>query len=921
MRAPGAVRSERARAVAGSTALLAVLLSACATMVPQRGQVVMRDVSFPLRDFRLPSGLRVVVEEDRRVPLVAVVAVVGSGSASDPTAREGVAHMVEHLSFRARHAGNSSVRTRLERLGGDSFDAFTSLDYTTYKALMPREALPALLKLEAQRLAAPLEGITEEVFTVEREVVRNELRQRNETGYIGETFHWALESVFPAGHPYARPLLGNHDSLSRITLADVRQFARKHYRPDNVTLVITGDVDLVAIETLLKESLPEAWHGEGPPLALSPRLPQQASEPPLASASRTLVTYEAPVAAPMLYLAWVLPGGFGEAGAVQDFVEANLSMELDHARMVDSDIQEIGTELVSGAHASLLLLRVRLYAAEDPQRSADAVLDQVYKLWFTEGDAGDVLARQFIFQQMQRTAVVGMALGSEDLLRRAVRRARLTHFTLDARAYGRTEAALAALNGSKVTDFAYRWLQRDRARIFLVMPGEKDVPALLSTPGIPPDEVDETVPQRPLPAALMSPAPVTTMHLSNGLEVLLAPRPGLPLVTVGIALRGGTMSGKRGVGMMADWVAYRQSRFEGSWSDYGLRGGLWYLPDHLRHQLAGAAGNVGNILAILSETRNSLGTTSEVMRYYKEQVVPLVDKAAGYPEVKAYLALARALYGEHFQAVWPTSAELEKASQADVEDWLAAAHSPSNAVVVIAGEFDVQQVMPLVHTYLGTWQGKGAVEPPPPPEPARPGTQPELLITARPEAAHGRVQIACRLPTATPEAAVRYELMASVLRERMWHRIRERMGATYGFYAGVSMSAGGAANLLLEDVVDLPQLGASMAAGREVLAAYALEGVSATELERARSRLLADHAVSLVTSADWVDALLKARVMGWSPEAVTQRPALLQAVTSAELQKEFAGCVERLVVGVIGDEGKARTAAQAAFSNAQPARK
>jgi zinc protease len=915
MSAPSQVsaRSERPRAVAGLLALSVLALSACATMVPERGKVVMRDVNFPLRDFRLPSGLRVVVEEDRRSPVVAVVAVVGVGGSGDPTGKEGLAHVVEHLAFRARHAGGPSVWTRLEQVGAGQFNAFTSLDHTAYETLVPREALPELLKLEAQRLAAPLEGVTEQVFAVEREVVRNELRQRNETGFIGQIFHWLQETSFPAGHPYARPVIGSHDSLSRLTLADAQRFVRKHYQPENVTLVITGDVDLVAMEALLKETLPESWHGTGLPLAMSPRLPQPAPEPPLAPAAK-LVTHEAAVPTPELYLTWVLPRGFDEASAVHDFVQESLSYALFGAMRSDGDIAGLSTQLISGTRASLLVVRVALNTGSHPEKSAEAVLDQVYRTWDSEGGMGDVLKRQLAFQQMQRTVVVGMALEAEDLLARAVRRAELTHFSLDARAYGRTQGALAALDGAKVTGFAYQWLQRDRARVMLVKPGQNGVPALASATGLPPDEAMVEPPRGPLPAALASPPPVTSMRLGNGVEVLLAPRPGLPLVSVGVALGGGEVSARPGVAELAEWVTFRQSDFQGSEADYGLRGSRQLYRDHMRYGMAGAAGNVGNMLAILGEQLSNMGTTSEVLIFYNENLLPWRKAVDAYPEVRADRALQRALYGEHPYGQAATGAELETVTQSEVEDWISRVHRPANAVVVIAGEFEPRQVMPLVQEYLGRWGGKGAaVETPAMPPLAKSTGKPELLVTPRPGATQGHLQLACRLPEATPEAAARYSLMAAVLRARMWKQVREQMGATYGFGTQVSMARGGASHLLLEGVVDAAQLGPSMAAVRAALMAYAQEGIPAAELERARARLLSEHAVGLNTSRDWVVALLNARVLGWSAEAITGRPALLQAVTSADLQKEFAGCAERLVVGVIGDEGAARTAAQTVF--------
>ncbi|KFE70788.1 M16 family metallopeptidase [Hyalangium minutum] len=906
-------RRSRPHASVGLLLGCALVLSACATMLPDRGQVVMRDVSFPLRDFRLPSGLRVVVEEDRRSPVVAVVAVVGVGGSNDPAGKEGLAHVVEHLAFRARHEGSPSVWTRLEQVGAGHFNAFTSLDHTAYETLVPKEALPAFLKLEGQRLSSPLAGVTEQVFAVEREVVRNELRERNETGFIGQVFHWVQETSFPAGHPYARPVVGSHESLTSLSLADAQRFVRKNYVPENVTLVITGDVDLVAMEALLKESLPEAWHGEGLPLAVSPRLPQPAPEPAVAPKAAKLVTHEAAVPSPELYLTWVLPRGFDEASAVHDFVRESLSYELGRAMFSDGDIAGVVTELIPGTRASLLLVRVPLNTGAHPQTSAEKVLDQVYRVW-EPGGAGDVLGRQLAFQRMQRTVVIGMALESEDLLARAVRRAELTHFSLDARAYGRAQAALAALDGAKITDFAYRWLQRDRARILLVKPGESGVPALSSTTGLPPDDAVVTGPQGPLPAALTNTAPITSLRLDNGLEVVLAPRQGLPLVSVGVALGGGEVSGKPGVAELVEWVAFRRSEFQGQPGDYGLRSSRRLYRDHLRYGMAGAAGNVGNMLAILGEQLSSMGTEFEVIRIFNENVLPWRKAVDAYPEAKASRAMLHALYGEHPYGRTVLAEDLEKVSQSEVEGWISQVHRPANGVVVIAGEFDPQQVMPLVHQYLGGWGGKGVPVEAPPLSPLAKGTgKPQVLITPRPGATQGHVQLACRLPEATPEAAARYAVMAEVLKARMFHQVREQMGATYGFHTQVSMARGGAAHLLMEGVVEASQIEASMSAARGALAAYGQGGVPGAEVESARSRLLASQAVFLTTSGDWVYALLNARVLGWDAEAVTRRPALLQAVTPADLQKEFAACSERLVVGVTGDEGAARTAVQAAF--------
>jgi len=161
-----------------ATPLLLVVLTACASL-PPRGQLAMRDVQFPVRDLRYASGLRILVEQDSRRPVVAVVALVGSGGAGDPKGKEGLAHMVEHLTFRAHAEQRPSRWSQLEAAGAGRLNAFTSFDTTVYHEVAPRESLGELLRIEGERLANPLQGVTPEVFAVEREVARNELRQRN----------------------------------------------------------------------------------------------------------------------------------------------------------------------------------------------------------------------------------------------------------------------------------------------------------------------------------------------------------------------------------------------------------------------------------------------------------------------------------------------------------------------------------------------------------------------------------------------------------------------------------------------------------------------------------------------------------------------------------------------------------------------
>jgi zinc protease len=223
---------------------LVVLLCTCVSL-PRPGKPSMPDVNFRMRDFRLANGMRIIVEEDHASPLVGVFTNVGVGSAQDPVGREGLAHVLEHLAFRAKPTGSSRAWNQLEFAGVGALNAFTSFDNTMYFDLGSKDLLPKLLAIESARLLNPLAGIDQQTFDVEREVVRNELRQRGENE-VGPALAFLQEAVFPPSHHSSRPVVGTHQSLSAITLDDLKKFVATHYQPANMTMLILGDVGVSA---------------------------------------------------------------------------------------------------------------------------------------------------------------------------------------------------------------------------------------------------------------------------------------------------------------------------------------------------------------------------------------------------------------------------------------------------------------------------------------------------------------------------------------------------------------------------------------------------------------------------------------------------------------------------------------------------
>ncbi|QRK06436.1 insulinase family protein [Archangium violaceum] len=891
---------------------------ACSTL-PSRGQLVMRDVNFPLRDLRLPSGMRVIVEEDSRSPVVAVVSLVGVGSANNPSKQEGLAHLVEHLTFRSRPDAKSNVWTLLARAGAGEVNAFTSLDYTLYHAAAPKEALAELLRIEGHRLRAPLAGVDAKVFEVEREVVRNELRERNETGYTGQVFTWLQEASFPAGHPYARSSIGTHQSLSALTLQDARSFVRQHYRPENITLVIVGDVDLATIDKLVAEQLPPALVGEGIPLAPDKRLPEQPPEPPLVPKA-PLARYEAAVPTPELYISWVLPRGFDSASAIHDFVRTAMARELWASMREDGDIAGIQTDLVPARTASLLVCRIVLRQGAHPERSAEAVLNQLFRVWNTSGDATEQLVRNARFGEMRLSAISDMALEAEHVVSRAVRRAELTHFNLDARAYSRSLQALAQLSASDITDFAYKYLPRERAHVVYVSPLGTTVSDTSTSPvGISVSSSEDDaeaqvlatlVPRVPAPGV----ASYRTVRLENGLEVIIGNRPGMPLVTVGLTLRGGSSdTGPLGAAELANRLAYPETNRAGTPRHFGFRMRRLVGRDHVQYVLSGAAGNVGNMLAILSEEMSSIRTEDSLVRYYKEEVLPYIRSVEAWPQMVAERDFRKALYGDHPYGQVATASDVETISTRAIHEWLKQTHHPANGTVAIVGEVDVDQVEQLAREWLGRWHAKGDGLPlaaPPPPEQSIVG-KPRFVITERPGATQAQLQVGCLLPTPDEAAATRYSVLAELASERLTQALRHELGASYGFHGSSALFRGGTSQLVLRGTVDNAHLPHALKAFTQHLAELSAGTFRPGELARTQRRLLNDYAVSLGTSGERVTAVLSARNLGWSLGAVDELPAHLSAVTEKAVSQDFTACTQgRFVFSILGDPAVVRAAVQ-----------
>ena len=197
-----------------------------------------------------PTGLRVLIQEDHAHPVVKTYMYVGHGFNDDPAGAEETAHFVEHIWFRSIHGDMPPIMSLIQDLG-TSFNATTANDRTDYHTVANVNSLPILLRLESLRLTNFYRGVTEDQIDIEREVIRNEWRRRNEqNGAI--LLDYLNEVVYPSEHPYSRR--STHDTLNNITLDVMHDYVDEFYQPQNTTLAIVGDFNTPEVISTLLES-------------------------------------------------------------------------------------------------------------------------------------------------------------------------------------------------------------------------------------------------------------------------------------------------------------------------------------------------------------------------------------------------------------------------------------------------------------------------------------------------------------------------------------------------------------------------------------------------------------------------------------------------------------------------------------------
>jgi len=194
--------------------------------------------------YELENGLNVVFHEDKSDPIVAVAVQVHVGSSREKPGKTGFAHFFEHMFFKkSENVPEGYFMNEIIDWGG-SRGGRTNLDRTQYFEVVPKNALEKVLWMEADRVGFFINSVSRKSFEIEKQVIKNEKRQRIDNVSYGHTNYVTIKALYPKNHPYNWSTIGELEDIQNATLEDLKEFYHKWYGPQNTTLVIAGDFDM-----------------------------------------------------------------------------------------------------------------------------------------------------------------------------------------------------------------------------------------------------------------------------------------------------------------------------------------------------------------------------------------------------------------------------------------------------------------------------------------------------------------------------------------------------------------------------------------------------------------------------------------------------------------------------------------------------
>ena len=654
----------------------------------------------PYEKFVLANGLTVLVHEDHKAPIVAVNVWYHVGSKNEKRGKTGFAHLFEHLMFNGSENFNDDYFKAMEKVGATDLNGTTNQDRTNYFQNVPTSALDFALFMESDRMGHLLKAIDQAKLDEQRGVVQNEKRQGENQPY-GRVWTALTEATYPAGHPYSWSVIGSMEDLTAASLDDVHEWFKSYYGPNNAVLSIAGDVTVAEAKAKV-----EKYFGDIPP---GPPITKVATwVAPMSGIRRGVMEDRVPQA--RLYKVWNVPQIGTLDHDLLDVATSVLSTGKSsrlYKRLVYDD--QIATDVAAFLYAKEIGSQVIVQATAKPDGDLAAVekaIDEEVARFLGGGPTTEEVerARTGLYADLVRGLErIGGFGGKSDVLATGL------IYTGNPHNYKKQMANVLAATPEQVKQAAATWLGGG-AYVLEVRPFAKLAAGAAA------------VDRSKLPDAGAPPAPsfpaYQTATLTNGLKVIVAERPAIPVVELNLLVNAGYAADAGGapgtaslaMNMLDEGTATRTAlQISDQLEQLGASLSTGSNLDTSFVTLSALKGNLDASLALYADVILNPSFPAADFDRLKKQQLARIQREKVTPNAMGLRVLPQLMYGAgHAYAVPFSGTGTEAAVAALTREQLQRFHAgwfkPNNATLVAVGATSLAELQPKLEKLLAGWK-------------------------------------------------------------------------------------------------------------------------------------------------------------------------------------------------------------------------
>ncbi|MGI9238977.1 MAG: M16 family metallopeptidase [Woeseiaceae bacterium] len=762
-----------------------VFLLTCLFAVAPAAQAendVSTQADIPYQTFQLDNGLTVLVHSDHSIPTVFVGMWYAVGSKDEPDGKTGFAHLFEHLMFQGSENREGEYFTPFTDAGATGMNGTTSQDRTNYYATVPSGALDMALWMESDRMSHLLGAVTQDALDEQRDVVKNEKRQR-ETRPYAQMSDKIREGLYPVGHPYRHSVIGSMEDLSAASLDDVHEWFNTYYGASNVVLVLAGDVTF-------DDARAKVAHFFGGVPAGDPLTYPQKWIPELAE-NREEMMYDR-VGVTRISRVWALPGLNDKDTSLMYLVNDSLAGNknsplrkklIDELQLATTVYGRAEGQVLSGEYS----LTIDLKPGVTPEQVL-SVVDETIAEYLRTGPDPQIVenaklgVNMYILGVLETGASIGRMLAEGFL------------YSDDPLFVNQELEWLNAATADELRQVAGRWLTRGYYQL-TVEPFPKYSTAE--------SEVDRsTIPAVTASSTINFPG-IETAALKNGMQLVVARRGSIPLVDVSIGIDTGGLAAPVDAPGLASFVfglmdkgtkRFDANELAAAKDKIGMGGRFQDGMEQSSYDFRILRTHLDASLDLAADMLRNPTFPDDELTKYKARISAYLANIEKAPSRAARSLFDRAIYGDDtlMGSVW-TPQLLEQVDRAKLGSFHEAEVTPDRITVYMIGDIDIAEATTALNKAFGKWRGQGTTIERAIGDAAEPRSR--VILVDYPGAESSTIIGGHAIPPydakSWTETSIMNRVIGGAFESRLNMNLREDKGWSYGYYSGIRTNASG----------------------------------------------------------------------------------------------------------------------------------